>query len=170
MTILPLPSRHTARVGVMPMVSSKSMPARLRMPMSCGCVPSPTPRLASSSSLRSNTTASQPVERNRCATISPPSEPPMTSARRCSCAPVIPGRAQRARPEVAGLMASPAASPESISRNGTFQRVVGDADMMMIMDSGLAARRRPGMTITAAPRTCCRGRACSPCWSPTDCG
>ena len=29
--------------------------------MSCGCVPSPTPRLASSSSLRSNTTASQPV-------------------------------------------------------------------------------------------------------------
>src|SRR5579863_51490 len=99
MTILPSWSRHTARVGVIPMVSSMSTPARLRMPMSCGCVPSPTPRLASSSSLRSNTTASQPVVRSRRAAIRPPSEPPITRARRLLMLTVIPGSPLHGAPE-----------------------------------------------------------------------
>src|SRR5580658_9846662 len=80
--MLPSRSRQMNLGTRIPMVSSKPMPARRSTAPSCGCVPRPTPRLASSSALRSNTTASQPVLRRRGAARSPPSEPPITSARR----------------------------------------------------------------------------------------
>src|SRR5262249_32771843 len=80
--ILPARSRQTTFATVMPMVASKAMPARRRAAMSCGWVPRPTPRPVSASSLRSNTTACQPAWRRSWAASSPPSDPPMTRARR----------------------------------------------------------------------------------------
>src|SRR5262249_32839137 len=67
-----------------PIDSSKSIPRRRRMSMSCGCVLSPAPRPVRSSALRSKTTASQPTLRRRRAANSPPSEPPITRARRAA--------------------------------------------------------------------------------------
>src|SRR5262249_5066979 len=55
-----------------------------RMSMSCGCVLRPAPRPVRSSALRSKTTASQPTLRRRRAANSPPSEPPITRARRAA--------------------------------------------------------------------------------------
>src|SRR2546430_5305690 len=79
--------------SLMPMDSSKSTPMRRRMSMSCGCVLRPAPRPVSSSGLRSNTTTSQPALRKRCAANSPPSEPPITSARRVAMARICPAGA-----------------------------------------------------------------------------
>jgi hypothetical protein len=63
------------------MRSSTVMPSR-RMISNCStCVPMPTPRLARSPLLRSNTATSQPDCRKSSPANSPPSEPPMTSAR-----------------------------------------------------------------------------------------
>src|SRR5262245_25168869 len=67
-----------------PIDSSKSTPRRRKMSMSCGCVLRPAPRPARSSGLRSKTTASQPTLRRRRAANSPPSEPPITRARRAA--------------------------------------------------------------------------------------
>src|SRR5437667_4312854 len=67
-----------------PIDSSKSTPTRRNTSMSCGCVLSPAPRPVRSSGLRSNTRASQPALRRRCAANSPPSEPPITRARRAA--------------------------------------------------------------------------------------
>src|SRR6516164_1550998 len=67
-----------------PIDSSKSIPRRRKMSMSCGCVLRPAPRLVRSSALRSKTTASQPTLRRRRAANSPPSEPPITRARRAA--------------------------------------------------------------------------------------
>src|SRR5262245_19089146 len=65
-----------------PIDSSKSIPRRSKMSTSCGCVLSPAPRPVRSSALRSKTTASQPTRSRRRAANSPPSEPPITRARR----------------------------------------------------------------------------------------
>jgi hypothetical protein len=51
---------------------------------------------------------------------------------------VIPGRAQRVRPEVAGPMAGSGASPESIP-TGAVGHAPSLSQMTVIMDSGLAA-------------------------------
>src|SRR5262245_27399201 len=67
-----------------PIDSSKSMPTRARMSISCGCVLRPAPRPVRSSGLRSKMTTSQPAPRRRCAANSPPSEPPITNARRAA--------------------------------------------------------------------------------------
>src|SRR6266404_4416295 len=67
-----------------PIDSSKSIPRRRKMSMSCGCVLRPAPRPVRSSALRSKTTASQPTLRRRHAANSPPSEPPITRARRAA--------------------------------------------------------------------------------------
>src|SRR5215468_1668938 len=67
-----------------PIDSSKSIPRRRKMSMSCGCVLRPAPRPVRSSALRSKTTASQPTLRRRRAANSPPSEPPITRARRAA--------------------------------------------------------------------------------------
>src|SRR6516165_7222155 len=67
-----------------PIDSSKSIPRRRKMSMSCGCVLRPAPRPVRSSALRSKTTASQPTLRRRRAANSPPSEPPITRARRAT--------------------------------------------------------------------------------------
>src|SRR5262249_29953216 len=67
---------------LIPIDSSKSMPTRRRMSMSCGWVLMPAPRPVRSSALRSNTVTSQPTSRRRCAASNPPSEPPIISTRR----------------------------------------------------------------------------------------
>src|SRR5262249_39733854 len=67
-----------------PIDSPKSTPTRRSTSMSCGCVLSPAPRPVRSSGLRSKTTAFQPALRRRSAANSPPSEPPMTRARRAA--------------------------------------------------------------------------------------
>src|SRR4029453_17003938 len=67
-----------------PIDSSKSIPRRRKMSMSCGCVLRPAPRPVRSSALRPKTTASQPTLRRRRAAKSPPSEPPITRARRAA--------------------------------------------------------------------------------------
>src|SRR6266568_2471820 len=67
-----------------PIDSSKLIPRRRKMSMSCGCVLRPAPRPVRSSGLRSKTTASQPTLRRRRAANSPPSEPPITRASRAA--------------------------------------------------------------------------------------
>src|ERR1700704_1182239 len=76
-----------------PMESSNGMPARRSTSIRCEWVPMPAPRLGRSTALRSNTTASQPTLRSRCAAISPPSEPPMIRARRWGIFPLLPSPA-----------------------------------------------------------------------------
>src|SRR5262249_54692906 len=65
-----------------PIDSSKSMPTRRSTSISGWWVLRPAPRPVRSSGLRSKTVTSQPTERSRCAANSPPSEPPITRARR----------------------------------------------------------------------------------------
>src|SRR4051794_21249514 len=65
----------------MPIESSNGMPSRRVTSCNCGCVLMPAPRPVSSSALRSNTSASQPMLRNMLAANRPPTEPPMMSAR-----------------------------------------------------------------------------------------
>src|ERR1044072_9382054 len=57
-----------------------SIPIRRITSISASCVPSPAPRPARSSALRSNTSTRQPLWLSRCAANIPPSEPPMISA------------------------------------------------------------------------------------------
>src|SRR3954451_8472591 len=64
----------------MPIESSNGMPSRLVTACNCGCVLIPAPRPDSSSGLRSNTVASQPMLRSMFAANRPPTEPPMMSA------------------------------------------------------------------------------------------
>src|SRR5947207_12701883 len=81
-TTLPARSRQSTVETCTPSDASKAMPMRRKISMRSAWVPMPEPRLSRSSVLRSNTTTSQPMPRNRCAARSPPSEPPITSARR----------------------------------------------------------------------------------------
>src|SRR6266542_5964291 len=74
-----------------PIDSSKSMPRRRRMSMSWGWVLRPAPRPARSAGLRSKMTTSQPALRRRCAANSPPSEPPITNARRAAMTRICSG-------------------------------------------------------------------------------
>src|ERR1700730_1163744 len=67
-----------------PIDSSKSIPRRRKMSTSCGCVLRPAPRPVRSYALRSKTTGSPPTLRRRHAANSPPSEPPITRARRAA--------------------------------------------------------------------------------------
>src|SRR5512139_230793 len=53
-------------------------------------VPMPAPRLARSSPTRSKTSTSHPIDRNRFAASNPPSDPPITIARRMPCTPLGP--------------------------------------------------------------------------------
>src|SRR5262249_48114297 len=82
--VLPVRSRKMNVSSLTPIDSSKSIPRRRKMSMSCGCVLRPAPRPVRSSALRSKTTASQPTPRRRRAANSPPSEPPITRARRAA--------------------------------------------------------------------------------------
>src|SRR6516165_2945143 len=93
--MLPARSRQMTFGTAMPMVSSNAMPARRRTEMSCGWVPSPTPRLVRSSALRSNTAACQPTRRSRLAANNPPSDPPITSARRLMIRLMLPRRSRQ---------------------------------------------------------------------------
>src|SRR5262249_3258286 len=75
-----------------PIDSPKSTPTRRSTSMSCGCVLSPAPRPVRSSGLRSKTTTLQPALRRRSAANSPPSEPPITRARRVAITEIaVPG-------------------------------------------------------------------------------
>src|ERR1051326_2783466 len=73
------------------------MPTRASMSRSASWVPSPAPRPARSSPIRSYTSTSQPAARSRCAANNPPSEPPMISARRRIRSPFL-RHLWRARP------------------------------------------------------------------------
>src|SRR6202161_652253 len=74
---------------------------------------------------------------------------------------VIPGRAQRVRPEVAGPMAGSGAKPESIITKSGVPDSSAIPGAVGVMDSGLATSWRPGMTGCCAPRPC-RAHHCRP--------
>src|SRR5580700_10255764 len=58
---------------------------------------------------------------------------------------VIPGPSQRARAKSRGPMTGSARSPESISQSPRAVSALPVASLFVVMDSGLAALRRPGM-------------------------
>src|ERR1700684_3794761 len=74
---------------------------------------------------------------------------------------VIPGRAQRVRPEVAGPMAGSGAKPESIITKSEVPDSSAVPGATGVMDSGLATSWGPGMTGGCAPLPR-RAHHCSP--------
>src|SRR6476620_2849822 len=129
---------------LIPMDSSKSMPTRWRISMSCGCVLMPAPRPVRSSALRSNTVTSQPACRSRFAASSPPSDPPITRARRVAMRSNAPAAGSSHRPGhavMARLVGAVALRRIAVDQRPAIQRMGLAADLVLDREQHLARIR-----------------------------